>query len=100
MYLNKLKSTSDADYQAYSNYIAKLASVATQGDPPPTPFHVWFFWRHGAFPTDTLVGQHAAQKATPSLGVPATATGRTLRQQRDPSGHTLADSGTSGTTSH
>jgi len=56
MYLNKLKSTSDADYQAYSNYIAKLASVATQGDPPPTPFHVWFFWRHGAFPTDTLVG--------------------------------------------
>jgi hypothetical protein len=63
MAFNKLKPTSDDDYQAYSNYIAKLAAAAAPNDPPVTPFRIWFLWRHGAFPADVLIGNAPSSTA-------------------------------------
>lgn len=53
----------DADLDAYSNYIAKLAAVASPGDPPVTPFRLWFFWRYNAFPSTALVHDRSLQAA-------------------------------------
>jgi hypothetical protein len=63
MAFNKIKPTSDDDYQAYSNYIAKLAAIASPGDPPATPFRTWFFWKYGAFPAETRVDDRTARQA-------------------------------------
>jgi hypothetical protein len=46
----QFRTPTDDDIDAYSNYIAKLAAIASPGDPPVTPFRVWFFWHYNAFP--------------------------------------------------
>ena len=53
----------DADLDAYSNYIAKLAAVAAPGDPPAKPFRSWFFSHYGTFPATPLVHDHSANFA-------------------------------------
>ena len=43
---------SDRDIDAYSQHIAKLAAIASPGDPAAPTFRVWFYWRYGAMPQE------------------------------------------------
>lgn len=54
-----LRTLTDADLDAYSLYIAKLAAVAAPGDPPAKPFRSWFFSHYGTFPATPLVHDHS-----------------------------------------
>ena len=58
-----LRPSTDADLDSYSAYIAKLAAIASPGDPPATPFRTWFFWKYGAFPAETRVDDRTARQA-------------------------------------
>lgn len=54
-----LRTLTDADLDAYSLYIAKLAAIAAPGDPPTKPFRIWFFSHYGSFPATPLVHDHS-----------------------------------------
>jgi hypothetical protein len=44
------KDFDDYDISLYSTYIAKLAAVATPGDPPPLTWRGWFSQHYHAMP--------------------------------------------------
>jgi hypothetical protein len=52
----------DADIHDYSLYVAKLAAVATPGDPPPPRFRTRFLWAHGALPPEQLIHDRNAAR--------------------------------------
>jgi hypothetical protein len=54
-----LRPSTDADLDSYTAYIAKLAAIASPGDPPVTPFRAWFYWQHGQWPATFLVDDHS-----------------------------------------
>jgi len=49
------RPTTDSDIRDYSIYVAKLAAVATPGDPAPSRFCTRFLWSYGALPQDELI---------------------------------------------
>lgn len=50
-----LRTPTDEDFDSYSAYVSQLASSPASGRPSITPFRIWFFWRHNAFPATELI---------------------------------------------
>ena len=58
--MTQRRPTTDSDICDYAIYVAKLAAIATPGDPPPSRFHTRFLWTHGALPDEELIHDHNA----------------------------------------
>jgi hypothetical protein len=58
-----LRPVTDADIEAYTAYRHKLATITTDGDPPPHRFRAWFRSRYQADPVEALLADQPLQLA-------------------------------------
>lgn len=58
----------DADIDAYAQHVAKLAAIAAPNDPASPSFRVWFYWRYGAMPLDTVASDRHRRQAQQQEG--------------------------------